>query len=265
MKATFLKGVALGSAVSLATLAATAAFAGTGVGTVFNLGESNRVNARSQLDGSTPSAVLNVTNSDKSGSASGVAIDVPRRNPPLVVNSATKVKNLNADLLDGQSASQFQGATAKTCPNGSAISSVAPNGSAACHSPVVLPIDVALAPGGRTDPAVAYAPSSFALTYICSTGVPDAVISAENHGAAPASVSWAEEEDNVPTRVGNIIINPGSNSGLFGSNSAPQHIAQIEYFDASTVTTVNIDMLVVMVDGTFEGCEFQGTVETALR
>jgi hypothetical protein len=47
MKATFFKGVALGAAVSLVTLAATAAFAGTDVGKVFNLGEDNRANARS--------------------------------------------------------------------------------------------------------------------------------------------------------------------------------------------------------------------------
>ena len=111
MRATFLKGVALGSAVSLATLAATAAFAGTGVGQVFNLGQENRANARSELEGKTPSAVLNVTNTDKSASASGVSIDVPSNDPPLVVNSATKVKNLNADMVDGQHVSQLQAAT----------------------------------------------------------------------------------------------------------------------------------------------------------
>ncbi len=61
MKATFLKGVALSTAISLVKLAATAAFAGTGVGKVFNLGEDNRTNARSQLEGATPSAVLKVT------------------------------------------------------------------------------------------------------------------------------------------------------------------------------------------------------------
>src|SRR5271154_6684862 len=101
----------------MATLAATAAFAGTGVGNVFNLGESNRVNARSALEGRTPSAVLHVTNSDKSGSASGVSIDVPASDPPLVVNSATKVKNLNSDLLDGRDSSQFQDATSQSYAN----------------------------------------------------------------------------------------------------------------------------------------------------
>jgi hypothetical protein len=265
VRATFLKGVALGAAVSLVTLAATAAFAGTGVGKVFNLGEDNRVNARSQLEGTTPSAVLNVTNSDKSATASGVSINVPSTDPPLAVNSATKVKNFNADMVDGQHASDFQNATSKSCPNGSAMSAIAPNGSAACNSPVVLPINVALAPGDLNDGPIAFAPSSLGLSFTCSNVVPDAVLAAYDLGAAPATVNWAREENNAPLSVGNIIINPGSESGLFGSDGAPQHVAQIEYLDATTMTTININLLVVMVNSTFEGCEFQGTATIALR
>ena len=72
MKARFSKGVAFGAAIAIATLVGSAAVAGTGVGKVFNLGEDNRVNSRSQLEGATPTAVLNVTNSDRSSTASGV-------------------------------------------------------------------------------------------------------------------------------------------------------------------------------------------------
>ena len=167
MKARFLKGVALGSAVSLATLAATAAFAGTGVGKVFNLGQENRVNARSQLDGSTPSAVLNLTNSDQSATASGMSIDVPGNDPPLVVNSSTKVKNLNSDLLDGHDASEFQRSTSTTCPKDSAISSVAPDGSTACNSSMVLPLEQNAAPGQQIPAAALFAPSTIKLGFYC--------------------------------------------------------------------------------------------------
>ena len=41
---TFLQGVALGAAVAMVTLVASAAVAGTGIGQVFNLGTENRVN-----------------------------------------------------------------------------------------------------------------------------------------------------------------------------------------------------------------------------
>jgi hypothetical protein len=51
MKLTFVKGVVLGAVTSMLTLAATAALAGTGVGAVFNLGKTNKVNATSTLTG----------------------------------------------------------------------------------------------------------------------------------------------------------------------------------------------------------------------
>lgn len=74
MKATFLKGVALGAAVSLATLMATAAFAGTGVGGVLNLGAVNTVNAGTGLSGSTNGNMLGVRNLSTAASAGGIGI-----------------------------------------------------------------------------------------------------------------------------------------------------------------------------------------------
>ena len=134
---TFLQGVALGAAVAMVTLVASAAVAGTGIGQVFNLGTENRVNARSELSGDTPKAMLKVTNESSSGSATGLAIHVHAGRPPLVVNSSTKVKDLDADLLDGRDGSDFQAATSKTCAHGTAISSIAANGTTSCNSPAV--------------------------------------------------------------------------------------------------------------------------------
>ena len=252
MKATFLKGVVLGSAVSLATLAATAAFAGTGVGKVFNLGESNRVNARSQLEGAAPSAMLNVTNSEKSASTSGVSIDVPAADPPLVVNSATKVKNLNADMVDGRHVSDLQTATAKTCANGTALSSISPNGAAGCTGSAVLPIDVATS--GTKD--VSYLPSSLTLRFTCGLGANLEVV---NSGVAPANVrSWdSVAGDALDMHITDTLA---PNTPLPVVNASPW-MAQVVYFDQTSVTTVNISG----AGGGPSVCEFEGTVEIAPR
>jgi dolichol kinase len=53
MQGKFIKGVVTGAVVSGLTLASTAAFAGSGIGAVFNLGKTNAVNATSVLQGST--------------------------------------------------------------------------------------------------------------------------------------------------------------------------------------------------------------------
>jgi hypothetical protein len=261
VRATFFKGVALGSAVSLVTLAATAAFAGTGVGKVFNLGEDNRVNARSQLEGATPSAVLKVTNSDKSPTASGVAIDVPASDPPLVVNSATKVKNLNADLLDGHRASEFQGATSKACPLGSAMSSVAPDGSAACNSPVVLPLQQHMPTNGATVTLPPFSPSTIQLALYCpgtyaamnpfDTGAP----------AEPATVSYSYGGNAVPTVVGTTDLFTATSSVAIEASAVSQIVGQLIYIDSATLTTINFT---AMNEGA-DGCEFEGTVTIARR
>ena len=264
MKATFLKGVVLGAAVAMVTLVGSAAVAWTGVGKVFNLGESNRANARSQLEGATSSAVLNVTNTDKSATASGVSIDVPSNVPPLVVNSAIKVKNLNADLLDGQSASQFQSATTQACANGTAISSIAPNGAATCNGPTVLPLNIAVAPDASSG-VLAFAPSSLGMFFQCITGVvPDAAMLVEDRGPSPASVNYSLEVNNAAPIVGNSTITSAPNSKV-QLDGPPHSISQIEYLDSTTVTTINISLFVVTVDGNIEGCEYQGTISIARR
>jgi hypothetical protein len=247
------------------TLAASAAFAETGIGKVFNLGEDNRVNARSQLEGATPGAVLKVTNSYKSATASGVAIDVPGSDPPLVVNSSTKVKNFNADLLDGKEASKFQSATSQSCSNGASISSIAPNGTAACASPVVLPIDSTLAPGGGDPFPTLYAPSSLSLLFSCETGdVGTAEMQVRDTGAAPATVNNVDQINKMSSAVGNQIITSAPTSAI-DFTGQPHDLNQIEYLDETTVTTINVSLLVVTVDSTFEACEVQGTVEIAHR
>jgi len=105
MKLTFVKGTAVGAITAMACLTATSALAGTGVGAVFNLGRTNRVNAISSLKGSAKGAMLAVTNSRSGGPA--LSLHVAKGTSPLMVNSGARVRHLNASLLDGRNAAGF--------------------------------------------------------------------------------------------------------------------------------------------------------------
>lgn len=95
--------VTLGLVLGLAS----AALAGTGAGATFNLGRINSVNKISQLVGSTDNAMLRVDNNSAGTGATGIDVRVEPGHAPLTVNSSTQVSNLNADLIDGRSASSF--------------------------------------------------------------------------------------------------------------------------------------------------------------
>jgi hypothetical protein len=104
----FLKGVALGAAVSTVVVAATAAVAGNGVGGVFNLGQGNTVDQTTALSGAPvgkPS--LKLTNSSTAAGATALSLNVASGLPPFSVNSNTKVAKLNADKLDGFDSTGF--------------------------------------------------------------------------------------------------------------------------------------------------------------
>jgi hypothetical protein len=107
----FFKGVLLGATVSSLVLTAATALAGTGVGAVFNLGRTNKVNAQSTLTGAAGRRILQITNT---GSGAGLGIRVRAGKAPIAVNaSAGKATNLNADKLDGHNASDFSQVVAK--------------------------------------------------------------------------------------------------------------------------------------------------------
>ena len=69
---TFLKGAFAGGIGAALVLAATAAVAGTGIGGIFNLGQTNTVNATSALSGASVGAQLQVTNSGTGSGAQGI-------------------------------------------------------------------------------------------------------------------------------------------------------------------------------------------------
>ena len=72
MKPSFYKGIVLGAAVAILVLVASTAVAGTGIGGIFNLGQTNTVNATSALSGASVGAQLQVTNSGTGSGAQGI-------------------------------------------------------------------------------------------------------------------------------------------------------------------------------------------------
>jgi hypothetical protein len=101
----FMAGLAV--ILALVLSATSAALAGTGVGAAFNLGEKNTVNRLSQLVGSTDNALLRIDNNNAGTNATALNLLVEPGLAPMKVNSSTQVSNLNADLVDGRSASSF--------------------------------------------------------------------------------------------------------------------------------------------------------------
>ena len=95
----FLKGAVAGGVGATAVVAATAALAGSGVGGVFNLGQTNTVNETSTLAGDKVGPMLQVSNSNASTGSTGVKVTVPTGRPPFAVSSSTFVANLNADRV----------------------------------------------------------------------------------------------------------------------------------------------------------------------
>jgi hypothetical protein len=200
--------------------------------------------------------VLKVRNTDKSATASGVSIDVPGSDPPLVVNSSTKVKNLNADLLDGHQASSFQTAVSAACPNGTAIASMTPNGSTTCSGSTVYSIDEHLPPNGPPPNAVTYQPSSLIFGGSCTPT--SASFGIGDNGAAPATLSYSGD-DGGTMYEGNLEIVAHSGGPAF--LLATQDVGQFIYFDQTTVATMNLSAVVEGMDG----CEFHGTIDIAPR
>src|SRR4051794_25313659 len=102
----FIKGAFAGGVGATVVLGATAAFAGNGIGAVFNLGQTNTVDETTTLTGAKASgAELVVQNTSTSGAVTGLSIATPRGKPPITVSNTVLNPRLNAQLLGGMQAS----------------------------------------------------------------------------------------------------------------------------------------------------------------
>ena len=99
---TFIKGAFAGGVGATAVMVATAAFAGTGIGGVFNLGKVNSVNETTTLTGAKDAgAQLQVTNTSATGAATGLSVTAAPNKPPLKVSNSVLIPKLNAQFLNG--------------------------------------------------------------------------------------------------------------------------------------------------------------------
>ncbi len=105
------RGAVIGAVTSAVLLGSAPAFAGSGIGGIFNLGKTNTVNAPTTLVGTTSGRMLNVQNK---GTGPGLGVTVAAGKAPIAVNpEAGKALNLDADKLDGFDAAAFLAAGAR--------------------------------------------------------------------------------------------------------------------------------------------------------
>ncbi len=94
---------AIGSTILL--FLATTGFAGTGIGALFNLGQTNTVNQTSTLTGTKAGPMLNIVNNNTQTGATPLNLQAAAGKAPMTTNSSVKVTNFNADKVDGFHAS----------------------------------------------------------------------------------------------------------------------------------------------------------------
>jgi hypothetical protein len=73
----------------------------------FILGTINNASTQTMLKAPIPRSTLNITNTSAASGATALGLSVPATRPPMIVTSAVKVANLNADLLDGFDSAAF--------------------------------------------------------------------------------------------------------------------------------------------------------------
>jgi hypothetical protein len=104
----FMKGAIAGGAGAAVVMASSVALAGSGIGGVFNLGQTNSVDETSTLTGSKAGPQLQVTNTNTATTATGLGLNVPSGRAPLTTTSTGRVPNLNADFVDSYHANQLE-------------------------------------------------------------------------------------------------------------------------------------------------------------
>jgi hypothetical protein len=104
---TFTKGALAGGVGAVAVMGATAAIAGTGVGGIFNLGQTNTVNGTSTLTGSEAAPGLAVTNPNTGAGATALSLSTAATKPNLSVSNSVQIAKLNSNYVQGYARSDL--------------------------------------------------------------------------------------------------------------------------------------------------------------
>jgi hypothetical protein len=251
----FVSGVVVGSVVSVLTLVGTAAVATTNLSGLLHLGKSNHSNATTSLTGTTNGPLVTLHNKGTGSHATGLSIKVGPSRAPLQVNSSTKVAHLNADELDGKSASQFQQPVASPCASGRAIASLASNGAAGCTTYAIYPINAtATAGNGATPPSLSPAPVF--LDMDCHVPQRGTDIEVTNEDSVATTLNWLTSDGTTTSATG-TVLEPFNTPGdeHFFDFTGKRLEGQIIYKGTNYIMTLNIHAY----DGT-TSCEYAGTV-----
>jgi hypothetical protein len=95
-------------------------------GDPFKLGRLNSIDALTRIVGSVNNAMLRIGNDSSGPSATALELRVEPGQPPMKVDSDTKVSELNADEVDGKSASEISVNGLETISSNSVNSSTSP-------------------------------------------------------------------------------------------------------------------------------------------
>jgi membrane-associated phospholipid phosphatase len=130
-----------------ATVMSVSAMEGVASAASLQIGKKNKSKAQTTLSSSAKKkATLALSNT---GGAAAASFTTKKGKAPFNVSSTTKVKSLNADLLDGLDSSQLQLRIAASCAAGSAIRVVNSDGSVTCQ-PLLVSVPAAWNLRGNT-------------------------------------------------------------------------------------------------------------------
>ena len=148
--------------------------------------------------------------------------------PLSVGRNKSKIRNLNADYLDGLTSARLQRRVSGTCANGSAINAVRAGGRVAC-GPRILWAVVASngtlvrgTPGATADRTttgeytVAFPVAVSACAFFASAGLPGST------GAAPVAIVGASGVNSDPKAV--FVTTYTESNNAFGANDAAFHL-----------------------------------------
>jgi hypothetical protein len=234
---------------------ATAAFAGSGIGAVFNLGKGNIVNHQSALSGSTNDQELRILNFNTGDHAAGLGISVAKGRPPLVISSEVKVKHLNVDKLDDLDSSKFQRAITGDC-GVQAMTRVSATGDVSCAPSFFSPLNFTLSFGGsQTEGGLA----GLQLEGDCHS--PNTRLVFVNGSANAAELNWSFSNGGLTSTVNAGGVGLGASGGVATFNFDGARIeGQFVYAAVEGITTITVHAL----DSGVGGCEVRGTATTVL-
>jgi len=162
----------------------------------------------------------------------GAALRVAAHNlttaPLSVGRNKTKIRNLNADFLDGLTSARLQRRVTGTCANGSAITTVRAGGRVTCGPRIMWAVvnsDGSLARGSAGTGASKGANGQYSVTfpvdvhlcaYFAASGLSGTT------GAAPAAIAGASSINGSPKAV--LVATYQEGNGAFGAQDSGFHL-----------------------------------------